>query len=98
MSSIFQAIQFVAALSLLALTGVAQTSTSQISGTVRDASGSVVPAAAVTLTNEATGVVQRQNSTAAGVYVFPAINVGTYSVRVEAKGFKSLPGLVTSRR
>ncbi len=89
MSSIFQAIKLVAALSLLALTGVAQTSTSQISGTVRDASGSVVPTAAITLTNEATGIVQRQNSTGAGVYVFPAISVGTYSVRVEAKGFKS---------
>ena len=78
-----------AALLLLALSCAAQTSTSQISGTVRDASGAVVAGTSITLTNEATGVVQRQNSTDAGVYVFPAINVGAYSVRIEAKGFKS---------
>ncbi|MEK7750685.1 MAG: carboxypeptidase regulatory-like domain-containing protein, partial [Acidobacteriota bacterium] len=74
---------------LSALTCAAQTSTSQISGTVRDASGAVVPGAAVTLTNEATGVVQKQIATEAGVYAFPAIPVGVYTVRVEASGFKS---------
>ena len=73
---------------VLALSAFGQTSTSQISGTVRDASGSAVPRAAVTLTNENTGVASRQESTEAGVYAFPAITVGSYSVRVEAKGFK----------
>jgi Carboxypeptidase regulatory-like domain/TonB-dependent Receptor Plug Domain len=75
---------------LLAVSCAAQTSTSQISGTVRDASGAVIPGASVTLTNEATGVVQKQSTTEAGVYAFPAIPVGSYSVHVEAKGFKTL--------
>src|SRR3954447_11481378 len=81
---------------LLALSCAAQTSTSQISGTVRDSSGAVIPGAAVTLTNEATGVVQKQSTTDAGVYAFAAIPVGSYALRVEAAGFKTLtkPGNV----
>ena len=72
----------------LAATAVAQTSTSQISGTVRDTTGSAVPRAAVVLTNEATGVAQKQATTDAGLFAFPSISVGTYQVRVEAAGFK----------
>lgn len=68
---------------------MAQTSTSQISGTVLDASGAVVPGAEVTLLNEATGISQKQTTTEAGVYAFPAIPVGTYTIRVEARGFKT---------
>ncbi len=74
---------------LVALLSVAQTSTTQISGVVRDTSGAVVPAAAVTLTNEATGVVLKQNTTDAGVYAFPAIPAGSYSVKAEGTGFKA---------
>ena len=73
----------------LAACGAAQTSTSRISGSVRDASGAAIPRAAVTLNNEATGVVQKQDTTDAGVFAFPSIQVGTYSVRVEAAGFKT---------
>src|SRR5688572_14393347 len=74
---------------LLAGISVAQTSTSQISGTVRDASGAVVPGASVTLTNDATGVAQKQQTTEAGLYAFPAIPVGAYSLKVEVNGFRT---------
>jgi hypothetical protein len=74
---------------LAALLTWGQTSTSQISGTVRDNSGAVVPGASVTITNEQTGVNYRQQTTAAGFYSFPALPVGFYSVNVEAKGFKT---------
>ncbi len=67
----------------------AQTSTSQISGAVRDSSGAVVAGASVTLTNEATGIVQKQSTTEAGVFAFPSISVGSYTVKVEQPGFKS---------
>ncbi|MBC7927696.1 MAG: TonB-dependent receptor [Bryobacteraceae bacterium] len=67
----------------------AQTSTSQLSGTVRDSTGAVVPNSAVTLTNEATGVSQKQNTTDTGAYAFPSINAGTYVVKVEAAGFRT---------
>ncbi|MBI3210185.1 MAG: carboxypeptidase regulatory-like domain-containing protein [Candidatus Solibacter usitatus] len=74
---------------LLTLSLKAQTSTTQISGTVTDSSAAVVPGANVTLTNEATGIVLRQTTTVAGVYVFPAIPGGAYTVRVEAAGFRN---------
>lgn len=58
----------------------------RVTGTVTDASGAVVNGATVTLTNNATGVVATQ-MTANGVYVFTAVQPGTYTVRVEAAGF-----------
>lgn len=67
----------------------AQTSTSQLSGTVTDSTGSSIPGASVILTNEATGVAQRQATTDAGLFAFPSINAGVYTVRVEANGFKA---------
>jgi hypothetical protein len=67
-----------------------QTSTSQIGGAVRDASGAVVPGASVTTTNEETGLVYRQTTTAAGLYAFPSVPAGTYTVTVEAKGFRTV--------
>ncbi len=67
----------------------AQTSTSRISGTVLDASGAVVPRAAVTLTNDATGVSERQETTDAGLYSFPSVPVGVYTLKVEAPGFRT---------
>ncbi len=74
---------------LFSLSLSAQTSSSQISGTVRDTSGAVIPGSSVTLTNEATGITQKQTTTDAGLYAFPAITVGAYSVKVESTGFKT---------
>lgn len=67
----------------------AQTSTTRISGTVLDASGAVVPRATVTLTNDATGVAERQETTDAGLYSFPSVPAGTYTLKVEAAGFRT---------
>src|SRR5262245_56148542 len=77
-------------LGLAATVVAAQTSTSQISGTIRDSSAAVIAGAEVTLTSEATGIVQKQTTTGAGVYAFPSILVGSYTVRVEAVGFKTV--------
>ena len=68
----------------------AQTSTSSITGTVTDTSGAVVPGAAVTLANDETGITATQKTNQAGVYSFPSIPIGKYSVRVEHRGFKSV--------
>ena len=67
----------------------AQTSTSRITGTVTDSSGAVVPGASVTAKNEATGVSQTQNTTEAGLFAFPSVPVGSYTISVEASGFKT---------
>src|SRR5215813_6631569 len=66
----------------------AQTGTSIITGSVRDATGAVVPGATVTALNEETGVSQSQSTTDAGLYSFASLPVGTYTINVEKQGFK----------
>src|SRR5437016_6639561 len=73
----------------LALNASAQTGSSSITGTVTDSSGAVVPGAKVTAKNEATGVTYTQTTTGAGLYSFPSLPVGNYSITVENTGFKT---------
>jgi Carboxypeptidase regulatory-like domain/TonB dependent receptor len=72
-----------------ALPCIGQTSTSLLSGTVFDHSGAVVAGAVVTVVNEATGVTLKQTTNSTGLYAFPSIPVGAYTVTVEAAGFKT---------
>src|ERR1700736_5082987 len=60
-----------------------------IVGTVTDPSGAVVPAVNVTVTNSETGVVKHTQTNDAGQYVVPDLNIGHYSVKAEASGFKA---------
>ena len=62
--------------------------TGSITGTVTDPSGALVVGANCTLTNTATGVTQNTTTTSAGAYSFPIVQVGTYTIRVGAKGFE----------
>ena len=75
---------------LLALSGslFAQTSTTQLGGTVTDSSGATVPGATVVATNDSTGLRYAQATTQAGLYAFPSIPAGSYTLAVESKGFK----------
>jgi hypothetical protein len=59
-----------------------------ITGTVKDPTGALVQKAQCTLTNTNTGVTQKAITTTAGDYVFSIVPVGTYSLKVEASGFK----------
>jgi hypothetical protein len=59
-----------------------------ITGTVTDPSGAVVANATVTATNEATNVSEKATTSSAGTYAFRGLNPGTYTVTVEAQGFK----------
>src|SRR5215470_15599156 len=58
-------------------------------GTVRDAQDAVVPNAVVSLKNIDTGVSQATESNEAGLFEFPNVRPGSYSVKVEKTGFKS---------
>jgi Carboxypeptidase regulatory-like domain/TonB-dependent Receptor Plug Domain len=62
--------------------------TSRVTGVVSDPQGAMVSGATVTLTNEATGVPFNAATSSAGTYVFDAVKPGTYTVRIEAAGFK----------
>jgi hypothetical protein len=83
-------------LALCAASLLAQSERGTITGTVRDASGAVVPDAKVLLTNSQTGVNFTAPSNANGEYTVPQLQVGTYTVRVEKQGFRpaSITGLV----
>jgi hypothetical protein len=67
----------------------AQTFTGSLSGNLVDESGGVVPAAEVTLTNEASKDVRRTVSNADGFFTFAAVPPGAYSLRVVMGGFKT---------
>lgn len=67
-----------------------QTVTSSILGIVVDPSGSVVPGAEIKLTNQGTAAVNATVSDTSGFFRIPNINTATYSINVQAKGFKAL--------
>ena len=69
---------------LFATLSFSQTST--ISGTVYDPSGAVIGGVDVTATNEATGVDYKQIGNEVGLFSFPAIPVGTYTITVADSG------------
>jgi hypothetical protein len=76
------------ALCFLALStvGRAQT-TASISGTVEDKQAAVIPSATVTLANQATGEKREVLTNETGLYAFPSLVPGTYSITASAKGF-----------
>src|SRR5580658_1184418 len=63
--------------------------TGSISGTIRDASGSNVPGAKVTVTAPATGLTRSSVTNSAGEYIVPLLGVANYMVQVELKGFQN---------
>ena len=61
-----------------------------ISGEVRDSSGATIAGAQVTVTNVDTNATRTAVSNEAGVYSFPALTPGTYNLKVEKAGFKTV--------
>lgn len=64
-------------------------STGSIVGTVTDPSGAVIGGAKVTLTERGTGRTMATTTNSAGAYTSGALVPGDYTVRLEAKGFKT---------
>jgi len=60
-----------------------------IQGTVTDPNGAVVPNAAITITNKATGQASKTTSSATGTFASGALTPGDYQVRIEGKGFQT---------
>jgi Carboxypeptidase regulatory-like domain len=75
-------------LACLSATMRAQTSFGQIAGNVTDASGAVVPAATVTVTNVGTQVVRTVTTDERGYYILTSLPIGDYSIQVTASGFR----------
>lgn len=62
---------------------------SQLRGVVSDAAGAVLPNAAVTITDSGTNIATHTVTDARGEYVFTGLRPSTYSVKAEAKGFRT---------
>ena len=60
-----------------------------ITGTITDATGAVVPAVQVTITNQATGLSQTESTNGTGFYDAESLAPGDYSVATSKVGFKS---------
>lgn len=65
-----------------------QMTSQQISGTIRDASGSAVPAAKVSVVQTSTGLERQATASGSGYFVVASLPMGQYDVSVEAKGFQ----------
>jgi len=74
---------------LVATAAWAQAPVGTISGTVRDQSGGVLPAASVTIRNVATGVERHLTSDLDGTFTAPALAAGTYEVVASLNGFRN---------
>ena len=72
-----------------AIPAAGQLLTSRVDGRVLDQTGAVVPGVTVTLTNAATNVARETSTNSSGLYVFPNVSQGTYSVEAAADGFKT---------
>jgi len=70
-------------------TGAAQGLTGQLSGTVLDTGGGVMPGVTVTVKNAGTNQLREAVTNPNGAFVFPDLLAGTYDILVRMDGFKS---------
>ncbi len=68
--------------------------TGAIGGRITDKTGAIVPGVSVEVRNLATGVPQSAVTNHAGIYQFPVLMPGTYSVTASGKGFRGVEALV----
>ena len=69
----------------------AQITTGNVSGTVKDAQGGVVPGATVVLISESKGTrIGPVTTNEVGIYVIPNVTADTYTVEISMDGFKTV--------
>jgi hypothetical protein len=73
---------------LLGTVAFGQATGGRLGGTISDSVGAVIPNATVTVTSKTTGQTQTAQTSAAGVWRFPNLPVGGYTVRISADGFE----------
>ncbi len=83
----YRAITF-ALTALLTASAFAQDTRGKVQGIVNDTSGAVISGASVTLRNENTGIVNNQQTSNSGQYLFDFVLPGNYTVQIELTGFK----------
>jgi len=71
----------------LGVAAFAADTSGKILGTVKDPAGNVIPHAAATLTNKATGVKETTQADDVGAFAFPVIPVGAYALVINIENF-----------
>jgi hypothetical protein len=74
-------------LAMSATGAFAQVDQGAVTGVVQDATGAVIPNAAVTLTDTDTGLTLKSTTDGSGNYFFSPIKIGNYKLEVTAPGF-----------
>ncbi len=77
------------ALAAMAVSGLAQITTTGIHGIVRDPSGAVIPNATIKLRDLGTGIEQTATSTTDGNFAFANLQAANYQMTVSAAGFQN---------
>ncbi|MBV8569710.1 MAG: TonB-dependent receptor [Acidobacteriaceae bacterium] len=95
MRSKFTAVLSAAALLASACLVWGQAETGQITGTVTDPSGAVVPSAAVKVLSPSTGAERTTTASSNGDFAVPNLLPGDYTLVVQAAGFKTFEEKVT---
>lgn len=88
-SSSFFRFAAVSAVSFLGFTLAWGQANSSLRGAITDPTGAVIPAAAATIVNSATGAERHASANHGGEYEFLQVTPGTYKLIVEAPGFKT---------
>jgi hypothetical protein len=83
-----QAVLVLSCVLIFALLGYAQVQNGQFTGVVTDPSGAAIANAKVTVTNLGTNLAISATTNQSGVYTAPELQIGTYRVEAEAKGFR----------
>src|SRR5215475_13346038 len=73
---------------LLAVAAVAQIQNGQFTGTVTDPSGAAIAGAKITVTNAATNFTATDVTNGSGAYTIKELPAGSYTLAVEASGFR----------
>src|SRR2546430_7153907 len=75
---------------LIGVSAFSQGNTGRILGNITDTSGALIPGASVTITNVERGTSQTLVTNEAGAYNAPSLPLGTYRIRAELPGFKTV--------
>ena len=75
-------------LTIPALNAYGQFESATVLGYARDTSEAAIPNTTITLTNTATGIVQKAVTDAEGRFEFSSLPIGTYTIVAEAQGFQ----------
>jgi hypothetical protein len=89
MTRVVRSLWFAGVLVLLGASMVLAQATAQITGSVKDPSGGVLPGASVTITQTDTGFKRDVITDADGTFSFPSIPIGPYQLEVMLQGFRT---------